>query len=232
MSAGARLERSTGGAHAFHHRPLELDDEQPAVWIHEVDRPALVLGSSQSIDIVDTAAVDTAGWELTRRRSGGGIVTVERGRSCWIDVLLPRTHARWSDDVNRAFLWVGEWWCRALTGLGLDGLEVYDGPITNREFGRAVCFAGVGPGEVVQRRDGKIYKVVGLSQRRTRDAARFQGLYLRGWNPDPIERFVRPDAMPAGLKLGSVAAGAATDAPAAVDVADAFVGWLDQAVGV
>jgi len=223
VSADVDIEWSTGSAHDFHHRPLELVDGRPAVWIHQVDRPALVLGSSQSDDIIDRSAAEASGWEVSGRRSGGGIVVVEPGESCWIDVLLPRGHARWSEDVNAAFHWVGEWWRLALADLGLEGLEVHSGPITDREHGRAVCFAGVGPGEVLQRHGDRRMKVVGLSQRRTRDVARFQGLYLRRWNPEPIERFVSPDALPGDLDLGSVAAGAAPGAPSPADVAEAFV---------
>lgn len=225
------VEWSTGSAHDFHHRPLELVDDRAAVWIHQVDRPALVLGSSQPDHIVDRVAAEAAGWEVSGRRSGGGVVVVEPGDSCWIDVLLPRGHARWSDDVNAAFHWVGEWWRLALSDLGLAGLTVHHGPITDREHGRSVCFAGVGPGEVLQWQGDRRSKVVGLSQRRTRDVARFQGLYLRRWNPEPIERFVSPDALPGDLDLRGVAAGASPGAPSPADVAEAFVvraGFVDH----
>jgi len=146
-------------------------------------------------------------------------------------VLIPRGHARWDDDVNRAFDWVGWWWCAALTDLGVERLEVHDGELVDREFGRAVCFAGLGPGEVVQRSaddPARRSKVVGLSQRRTRDAARFQGLYLRRWDPEPIRRFATPGALPVGLALDDVAAGL-PDGPSPDDVATAFVALAGQA---
>lgn len=221
------VERSHGSAHDFHHRPLELVADQlggrAAIWAHEVARPAIVLGSSQRDDIVDRAAAESAGWEVSGRRSGGGIVVVEPGESCWIDVVIGRSHPRWDDDVNRAFGWVGEWWRTALARLGVAGLSVHEGELLAREHGRAVCFAGLGPGEVITAHTGR--KIVGLSQRRTRDLARFQGLYLRRWNPEPIQRFVRPESLPADLDLGAVAAGFGdqTSAPEPASVVESFI---------
>ncbi|MEL6891222.1 MAG: hypothetical protein AAFP84_06485 [Actinomycetota bacterium] len=219
------VERSHGDAHGFHHRPPVLADDRPAVWIHRVTRPAIVVGSSQRTDIVDANAASAAGFEVSGRRSGGGIVVVEPDESCWVDVLIPRGHPQWSDDVNRAFDWVGASWASALTGLGVGDLDVHRGPLVARAHGRVVCFAGIGPGEVVRRETaGGLRKIVGLSQRRTREVARFQGLYLRRWEPDPIRRFVDPgelpddldlDAVPAGL-LGGPDPGAVADAVVAV----------------
>ena len=52
-----------------------------------------------------------------------------------------------------------------------------------------ICFAGVGPGEVLL--DGR--KVVGISQRRTRVGARFQCVVLRTWDPSELARIFAPD---------------------------------------
>jgi hypothetical protein len=49
-----------------------------------------------------------------------------------------------------------------------------------------VCFAGLGPGEVT--RNGA--KVVGISQRRTRHAARFQCAVLHRWDVEGIAALV------------------------------------------
>jgi lipoate-protein ligase A len=46
----------------------------------------------------------------------------------------------------------------------------------------SVCFAGLGPGEVTV--DGR--KVVGLSQRRTREAALFQCCAALRWEPERL----------------------------------------------
>ena len=49
-------------------------------------------------------------------------------------------------------------------------------------WSRKVCFGGLGPGEVTV--DG--HKLVGISQRRTRDGARFQCVVHRRWDPVPL----------------------------------------------
>lgn len=223
------VERSVGPAHDFHHRPLEWTGPDAAVWVHEVARPAIVVGSSQTVDVLDRAAAERAGFEVSGRRSGGGLVVVEPGSSCWIDVLIRRSHPRWDDDVNRAFGWVGDWWADALTTLGVARVAVHRGELIDREYGRAVCFAGLGPGEVVQTSPGDEHraatvprKVVGLSQRRTRDVARFQGLYLRDWDPRPLRTFVRPGVLPDDLDLDAVPAGL-VDGPSPDDVVAAFL---------
>ncbi|MFZ9844209.1 MAG: hypothetical protein ACO3EQ_07685, partial [Ilumatobacteraceae bacterium] len=58
---------------------------------------------------------------------------------------------------------------------------------------RAVCFASIGPGEVVRSdtRAGVSRKVVGISQRRTKDAARFQCTVFRKIDVSLYDRFMR-----------------------------------------
>jgi lipoate-protein ligase A len=73
---------------------------------------------------------------------------------------------------------VGEAWAAALGELGVSA-EVHRGPLVRSEWSTEVCFAGLGPGEVTV--DGR--KVVGISQRRTRAAARFQCAALGRWDP-------------------------------------------------
>lgn len=76
----------------------------------------------------------------------------------------------------RAFWWLGESIARALGEVGINGAHVYKGALQTRDLPVSVCFAGLGPGEVkVGER-----KLVGVSQRRTREAALFQcSLFLR-----------------------------------------------------
>jgi lipoate-protein ligase A len=134
-------------------------------------RPALVLGSTQPDTAVDAAAVAAAGVEPARRRSGGGAVLVDPADTLWVDVIVPRGDRLWDDDVGRSFLWLGSAWRDALDAVGVAG-EVHAAGLVRSGFSGLVCFAGVGSGEVLA--DGR--KVVGLSQRRTRDAARFQSV--------------------------------------------------------
>jgi len=164
----------------------------PTVWLMDVDAPALVLGSTQSTSDVDAAALARDGIALTSRRSGGGAVLVEPGDAVWIDVLVPRGDPTWEDDVGRSFLWLGRAWQRALGALGV-GAEVHEGALVCGAFGRQVCFAAVGSGELTV----GAAKLVGLSQRRTRAGARLQSTLYRRWHPEPLAALgVDPGALP------------------------------------
>lgn len=200
QASGWSIERTAGSAERFHHRPPPAP-LRPTVWIHTTDRPALVLGSTQRPGLVDADAAEAAGIEVCQRRSGGGLVFVEPERSLWIDVVIPRGHALWSDDVGLAFDWLGKAWRAALAGAApaeaqlADRTRVHRGRLLHPDWGRVICFAGLGPGEVVI--DGR--KVVGLSQRRTRDSARFQGLAVTELGAATLRRFLRPGALPPDL---------------------------------
>lgn len=87
----------------------------------------------------------------------------------WIDVVIPRSDPWWRDDVAEAAEPVGEAWCGVLGHLGRHGV-VHRGALRSTPWSRTLCFAGVGPGEVLV--GGR--KVVGLAQRRTRAGACFQ----------------------------------------------------------
>jgi lipoate---protein ligase len=132
--------------------------------LRSVVEPTLVLGSTQDAGIVDTEAAARLGIRVTRRRSGGGAVLVEPGRTLWLDTWVPRGDPLWQEDVGRAPIWIGEWWKGAL---GVGTLEVHHGRPTPARWSSQVCFAGVGPGEVV---DGR-RKVVGVAQWRSREGA-------------------------------------------------------------
>jgi lipoate---protein ligase len=169
------VERLTGSATELHSRALP-DPVERAAWILEAAAPALVLGSTQPW-------IDVPALEVCRRRSGGGAVLVRPREVLWIDVLLPRGDPLWDDDVARATHWLGETWRDAL-GVGL----VHTGEMIRTLWSSAICFAGVGPGEVLV--DGA--KLVGISQRRTRAGARFQCAVMRTWDPSELARIFAP----------------------------------------
>lgn len=188
MSGGWPLERATGSARRFHERAVP---EEPGrlVSVLEVDRPALVIGSTQPASSVDAAALDAAGVTLVRRRSGGGAVLLVPGEAVWLDVVVPRGDELWDDDVGRAFHWLGRAWAGALADLGIDA-EVHTGGLACTPWSRLVCFGGLGPGEVTV--GGR--KAVGLAQRRTRGAARFQCALLRRWSAAEVVALLALDA--------------------------------------
>lgn len=159
-----------------------LAEPRRAIWWLEVERPAIVLGSAQRDTILDRAEADRNGIDIVRRRSGGGAVWLDPVSITWIDVILPVGDPLWADDVGRAGLWLGEVWCDALADLGVDGAEVYRGPMRRDPVAQLVCFAGLTAGELI-RGDRKI---VGVSARRTRHGARFQCSVLHEWNPDRL----------------------------------------------
>jgi lipoate-protein ligase A len=186
------------------------------VQVLEVERPAVVLGSTQSFDVVDVGRAEAAGFSVVRRRSGGGVVILQPDDHVWIDVTVPRGHRLWNDDVERATWWLGDVWCTVLRDVvqdvpneaanaaatgslpgGGSPLEwaVYRDKLVATAPERAVCFASVGPGEVVRREmnAGVNHKVVGISQRRTKDAARFQCTLFRAIDVALYGRLLRID---------------------------------------
>lgn len=149
-------------------------------WWLGVERPALVLGSTQTTAAIDVAACAAAGVDVVHRRSGGGAVLMIPDEILWLDVVLPRHDARWDDDVGRSMWWLGEAWSTALRALGVDDVEVHSVAPTHTRWSRLVCFDGLGAGEVTV--GGR--KAVGISQRRTRDRARLQSALHVAWSPE------------------------------------------------
>ncbi len=181
MVAAVRI--AEGSAQDFlDHDALDQSPDRPVVAVQRVRQPTLVLGSTQPPDlVVDASSPNRRGWEVARRRSGGGLVVLHPDDGVWIDVFVPASHPRWDPDVNQAFLWLGRVFADVLAPLlhrtSQAVPSVHTGPLAGREAGRLYCFASLGPGEVlVTGRDGTVHKIVGISQRRTRAGARFQCL--------------------------------------------------------
>ena len=107
---------------------------------------------------------------------------VRPGDHVWVDLVIGAEDPLADDDVGRATWWVGEAFLEALgpaSGVGDGDVVVHRGGLSDRELARVVCFAGVGPGEITV--DGR--KVLGISQRRTREGTRFQCIAQRTWDP-------------------------------------------------
>ena len=138
--------------------------------LHSVVRAALVLGSAQSFEIVDRSRAVAAGADIVHRRSGGGAVLLTPAGQVWIDFFVPVGDRLWREDIAQAALWVGELWAEVASSLTASGPVVHSGGLVADCWGRMVCFAGVGPGEVLI----NDRKVVGVSQRRNRSRIRIQ----------------------------------------------------------
>jgi lipoate---protein ligase len=156
-------------------------DQRVAV-AREVTAPTLVLGSTQTTELVDAALLRGNDVALARRRGGGGAVYLAPGEQLWLDVWIPRDDPLWVVDVSAAAEWVGAWWTEALAGVGQHGFAVHRGRSVPGQFGDLVCFAGRGPGEVFE----GSRKVVGLSQWRAREGALFSSCAYLRWNPAPL----------------------------------------------
>ena len=161
-----------------------------AVWDVRITQKAMVLGSRQDESLLNSELCSRDGIEVVRRRSGGGIVFLAPGEHVWLDVVVPRGDVLWSDDVAQASWWLGDVWVQALNALGVSNVSVHHESLSSDAWGDLLCFAGVGPGEVVQRDDESLSKLVGISQRRTRDYARFQCTIYTKWNPHDVEMYV------------------------------------------
>ena len=178
-----QVRHITGDVGEFHAR--DLPTEQRVATFFRAVTPTLVLGSSQRADSVDAAAASRAGIEIVRRRSGGGGVLLLPDEFVWLDLEIPASDELWTDDVGKAMWWVGELWCTAL-GAQARSAAVHRGRLIRTRWSADVCFAGAGPGEVLV--GGA--KLVGVSQRRTRDAARFQSMIHLRWRPDVVASLV------------------------------------------
>ncbi len=177
MGANWVVEREVGSAASFHARTL-AEPAVRAVSVLEVDRPALVLGSTQPGADADLPAAAAAGVQVVRRRSGGGAVFLVPGQALWVDVVLPRGDGLWDDDVGRSGHWLGATWVAALADLGVEA-TLHTGGVLRTNWSSMVCFAGLAPGEVSI--GGR--KLVGVAQHRSRAGARFQCALLRRWDP-------------------------------------------------
>lgn len=222
------VEERVGAAvdlHAPWPPPTETDRPRLAVCL--VSPPgAVVLGSAQGLrprrpEDGPAAATVAAGLPVVRRRSGGGAVVVRPGQQVWVDVWVPRGDPRWDDDVVVAAGWVGEAWARALADVGVAGTVVHRGGVGRRAHPDAggldqVCFAGVGPGEVLVGDPPR--KVVGLSQHRARPGARFLTMAVRHWDPAGTVDALAALGLLGPAGAAPVAAAAASSACGLVDV--------------
>ncbi len=103
-------------------------------------------------------------------------------------------------DVGKSMHWMGTRIRVALEHVGVDDVAIHDSPMVCTDWCRLVCFAGIGPGEVV-RGDRKL---VGISQRRTRIGSRFQCAVHTRWNPELLVSLLVPPR-PEAAELRDVA---------------------------
>ncbi len=160
-----------------------------AIWRVSIIESAVVLGSKQDLDIVNQSACDRDGISVVRRRSGGGVVILQTDAHLWIDFVVPRDDELWRDDIGESMWWVGELWADALAKCEIvdrDQLRVNCGGLERSTLSDLICFGGLGPGEVTLHGQ----KLVGISQRRTREMARFQCVIHQRWSPEAYRKYL------------------------------------------
>ncbi len=144
----------------------------------------MVLGSTQSAEVVNAVRATERGVAVVRRRGGGGAVLLRPGDHLWIEAWIPRGDPLWEADVAVAAEWVGAWWRDALDTTGDDtgDLVVHHGRAVPGPHGDLVCFSGRGPGEVFL----ADRKVMGISQWRSREGSLFHTCAYVHWDPRPL----------------------------------------------
>ena len=155
-----------------------------SITFHMVEQPTVVLGSAQPDSDIDWNLAAALGVSVVRRRSGGGAVLLVPGDYVWADVVIPADDPLWLHDVGRAMVWVGEWWQRALATLHVESV-VHSGGLEADEWSRRICWTSLGTGEVTVVGNAA-KKLVGISQRRTREFARFQTQVHLQWRPELV----------------------------------------------
>lgn len=191
-------EQWHAGAEMLHERPLPRDRRR-RISVLRPRRPTVVLGSAgpnpfaglvQTADfavhtgvgeVQDLSNPEAAAWDLVRRRSGGGAVWLDPALSTWIDVFVPSGDPLWHRDVGEAFGWLGNRLVAAFKCAGVPA-TAFGGAYQPGPSGGLVCFASRGRGEVLV--DER--KLVGISQRRTREGARFQCAWNREFQLGPL----------------------------------------------
>jgi lipoate-protein ligase A len=196
---------------------------------------ALVLGSSQRIEVVDEEWANFSGVAVARRRAGGGAVLVEPGSQLWFDVFVPAGDRLYQQDVGVSFQWLGDIFAHVInsavggsggarSGVG-ESVTVHKGALVSTDWSRLLCFCGIGPGEVLV--GGR--KVLGLAQRRNRAGAWLHAMVLCRLDPVAVVDLLR---LVGEGRQAAAEALATTAAPVMIPPDDLVEGLFDQLAGV
>ena len=174
---------------------LQSAAERPPLLYWQIAEPAaVVLGISQKLSDLDTAACQRAGLAIYRRAAGGTAVFVGPDMLS-LDVILPPGHPLAGRDIVEAYRWFGELWAETLQDMGLAARTIppaeAHAPRTRQHLEQAgrleallrqSCYGAVSPYEVSV--NGR--KVLGLDQVRRRVGFLFQGGLLLRWDAERV----------------------------------------------
>lgn len=149
------------------------DKSQLLAILNRPTSDSIVLGSSQSMTLLDSEKIKKTQIEICKRKTGGGLVYIDKVHDIWIDIYIPTTSSLYEINISKSFNWLGNTWIETLTELNRQlepNLQIVKTKSKTDELSSLVCFAGLNHGEV-------LYcdrKVVGISQRRNKELAKFQ----------------------------------------------------------
>ncbi len=162
------VEYLLGNANDFIQKGLQLPPFR-LVRICKVQKSSVVLGSAQKLFQLPKW-VNEANIDVVSRRSGGGAVWICPDHYVWIDVFLPFGDVLICREISSSFFWLGTVLVEVLEKIGLQEVQMYRGSFVTTPWSSAICFSSKSPGEVFVANK----KVVGISQRRTREGVLFQ----------------------------------------------------------
>ena len=182
--------------------------QRPPLLYWQISEPAaVVLGISQKLSDLDTAACQRAGLAIYRRAAGGTAVLAGPDLLS-LDVILPPGHPLAGRDIVEAYRWFGDLWAETLRGFGLAARTIppaeAHAPRTRGFLAQAgrlehllrqSCYGAFSPYEVSV--NGR--KVLGLDQVRRRVGFLFQGGLLLRWDAEHVASLLAaaPDERPA-----------------------------------
>jgi lipoate-protein ligase A len=94
-------------------------DDSPILYWNIAQTPALVLGFSQKLDVLNQAALADLKIPIYHRRAGGTAVLVGPTLLS-LDVVLPAGHPLILPDIVESYRWFGEAWVAALAQLNVE----------------------------------------------------------------------------------------------------------------
>lgn len=162
------IEYLHGSAYDFIQKGLKVPPFR-LVRICRIQRPTVVLGSTQQ-PLVLSKSTNIADIDIVSRRSGGGAVWICPNHYIWIDVFLPSSDVLITRDISSSFFWLGTILVEVLEKIGLQKVQMYRGGFVKTPWSSVICFSSKSPGEIFVNNK----KVIGISQRRTREGVLFQ----------------------------------------------------------
>lgn len=156
------------------------DYPQPTLRLYDWSQPAFSFGYFQKIsNEIDVTRCEAHGVELVRRMTGGGIVV--HGWDVTYSIVVPHGNGVIPGDISKSYCWIAN---RLLSGFhridvpaALQGSEFRES-----EVGPNTCLANPARHDLML--DGK--KIAGVSQRRNRVGAVYQGYIALNMPPAEI----------------------------------------------